>query len=52
MNKTIWIDEYGNTCIGIKPDEEKPEIKEKKEEVIDNGEQKTTASHRRKRPRG
>lgn len=52
MSKSsIWIDSEGNTCIGIKPQQEK-EAEPKKEGVTDNGEQKTTASNRRKRPRG
>lgn len=50
MNKTIWIDKYGNTCIGIKPDEEKPEIKEKKEEVKPDDTTKNVKGSRRKRP--
>ena len=48
----IWIDENGNTCIGIKPEKKEVKTEPKKEEVIDNVEQKTTASNRRKRPRG
>lgn len=53
MNKSVWVDDYGNTCIGIKP-EEKPVIieekKGKKEEVKHNDIEKNVKSNRRKRP--
>lgn len=50
MNKTIWIDKNGNTCIGIKP-ECKKEVKEEiKEEVKPDDTTKNVKGNRRKRP--
>lgn len=47
MSKNIWIDEKGNTCIGIRP-----ELKNepKKEEVKEDEPKKVTKSGRRKGP--
>ena len=52
MAKKMWIDKNGNTCVGIKPDEENQKNEEKKEEVKSDDTAKNVKSNRRKRSGG
>ena len=61
LGKNMWIDEHGNTCIGIKPEpkheptqkevtEQEEKTETKKEEAIKHDSKETAKRGRRKRP--
>lgn len=61
LGTNMWIDEHGNTCIGIKPEpkheptqkeitEQKETTETKEEEAIKDDCKKTVKRGRRKRP--